>query len=95
MQGVLNTNFSSFTIPDIGFSDFPPLVTAFGEVNFKSEADIALFQRIGRITTEQPLIAASESNGQRVVYLLGEGLWKWRAQTVSYTHLTLPTIPLV
>ena len=81
VQGVLNTNFSSFTIPDIGFSDFPPLVTAFGEVNFKSEADIALFQRIGRITTEQPLIAASESNGQRVVYLLGEGLWKWRAQS--------------
>lgn len=81
VQGVLNTNFSSFTMPDIGFNDFPPLITAFGDVNFKAEVDIALFQKRGNITTDQPLIATSESNGQRTVYLLGEGMWKWRAQS--------------
>ncbi len=81
VQGILNSNFSSFTIPDIGFSDFPPLVGAFGEVNFIAESDIALFQRIGNFSTEEPLLVASESNGQRVVYLFGEGIWKWRAQS--------------
>jgi len=81
IQGALNTNFSSFAITDIGFSDFPPLLGAFGDVDFKSEVDIALYQKIGNLTTDQALISASESNGQRVVYVFGEGLWKWRAQS--------------
>lgn len=81
LQGTLNTNFSSFTIPDIGFREFPPLLGAFGDVNFTSEADIALFQKIGTFNTDQPLIGTSESNGQRVLFVFGEGLWKWRAQS--------------
>ncbi len=81
VQGILNTNFSSFTIADIGFSDFAPLLGAFGEIRFTSEADVALFQKIGTLHTEEPLIAAGETSGQRVLYVFGEGLWKWRAQS--------------
>ena len=81
VQAGLNTNFSSFAITDIGFSDFPPLLGAFGDIDFKSEVDIALFQKIGTLTTDQALISASDVNGQRVVYIFGEGLWKWRAQS--------------
>lgn len=81
VQGILNTNFSSFAIADIGFGDFPPLVGAFGDIRFTSEVDIALFQKIGTLHTEEPLIAASDGNSQRVVYIFGEGLWKWRAQS--------------
>lgn len=81
VQGVLNPNFSSFTIADIGFRNFPPLVGALGEIQFTSEVDIALFQKIGTLNTTDPLIAASETNGQRQVFVFGEGLWKWRAQS--------------
>lgn len=81
VQATLNTNFSSFTMPDIGFSNFPPLLGAFGDVRFKGEADVALYQKIETLSTDQPLLVASESNGQRVVYLFGEGLWKWRAES--------------
>lgn len=81
VQAIVNNNFSSFTISDIGFSDFPPLLGAFGEVQFTTGADVALYQKIGAISTEEPLLVASESNGQRAVYLFGEGLWKWRAQS--------------
>ncbi len=81
VQAILNPNFSSFTISDIGFSNFPPLLGSFGEINFMSEVDIALFQKIGTIATSQPLIAASDIDGQRSITIFGSGLWKWRAQS--------------
>ena len=81
VQGELNVNFSAFVIDDIGFSDFPPLKTSFGDVNFKTEVDVALTQSIGSLQTENPLIATTDTNGQREVYILGEGLWRWRAQS--------------
>lgn len=81
VQGELNVNFSAFVIEDIGFTDFPPLKTSFGDVNFKTEVDVALTQTIGSLNTENPLIATTDTNGQREVYILGEGLWRWRAQS--------------
>lgn len=81
VQAVVNPNFSSFTIPDIGFSEFPPLLGSFGDIEFTSEVDIAFFQKIGTVNTSQPLIAATDLNGQRVVHIFGEGIWKWRSQS--------------
>lgn len=81
VQGVLNPNFSAFVIDDIGFSDLPPLTTAFGDVKFNTEVDVALWQRIGSLQTENPLLAITDDNGRRGVYILGEGLWRWRAQS--------------
>jgi len=81
VQGVSNTNFSTFVLDDIGFSDFPPLKTSFGDVTLRTEADVALYQKIGAITTENPLVATTDQNGKRSVYIFGEGLWRWRAQS--------------
>ena len=81
VQGELNVNFSAFVIDDIGFSDFPPLKTSFGDVTFKTEVDVAMMQTVGSLNTKNPLIATTDSNGQREVYILGEGLWRWRAQS--------------
>lgn len=81
VQGTLNSNFSTFLMQDIGISDFPPLVTSFGDVQFTAEFDVAIFQKIGALTTENPLVATTEVDGRRGVYILGEGLWKWRAAT--------------
>lgn len=85
VQGILNNSFSSFSIPDIGFNDFPPLLGAFGDINFNSEVDVALFQKIGTINTSQPLIAATDLNGRRSVTIFGQGLWKWRAHSFRDT----------
>lgn len=80
VQAVLNPNFSAFVIENIGFSDYPPLKAAFGDVRFTSTTDVAFTQRIGALSTENPLIATTDDNGRRGVYILGEGLWRWRAQ---------------
>ncbi|MFT5890968.1 MAG: hypothetical protein ACI9Y7_001067 [Dokdonia sp.] len=81
VQGVPNANFSTFVLNDINFSDFPPLQTSFGDIMLKTEADVALYQKIGTITTESPLLVTTDQNGRRGVYIFGEGLWRWRAQS--------------
>ncbi|WP_299207310.1 VWA domain-containing protein [uncultured Dokdonia sp.] len=86
VQGVPNANFSTFVLNDINFSDFPPLKTSFGDITLKTEADVALYQKIGTITTEAPLLATTDQNGRRGVYIFGEGLWRWRAQSYIDTR---------
>lgn len=81
VQAIYNRNFSSFLIEDFGFDEFPPLISSFGELSLKGEADVALYQRIGSIETEDPLLLTSDQNGRRGVYLFGAGLWRWRAQS--------------
>lgn len=81
VQGMSNPNFSTFVLNDLNFSDFPPLKTSFGDITLKTEADIALYQKVGTITTDTPLLATTDQNGRRGVYLFGEGLWRWRAQS--------------
>lgn len=79
VQAIYNRNFSSFLIDDIDFNDLPPLETSFGELQLLQKVDIALYQRIGQLETEDPLLVTNDLNGRRAIYLFGNGLWRWRA----------------
>ncbi|MEX1383341.1 VWA domain-containing protein, partial [Lutibacter sp.] len=54
---VFNLNYGSFISANIGFSRFAPLEDYFGEINFSIPVNTLLFQKIGTIETEQPLLA--------------------------------------
>ncbi len=75
---VFNQNYTTFVTDDIGFSDFPPLVDAFGEVKFNIPYERLLFQKIGSFATEKPLLVTFENNNRRGAVLFGENSWKWR-----------------
>ena len=75
---IFNSNYASFFSNDIGFSDFAPLRDSFGDVIFSIPHNTLLFQKIGVIKTEKPLLATFENNNQRGAILLGEDSWKWR-----------------
>lgn len=61
------------------FRDAPPLKSPFGEWRKANSADVLLYQRIGSIQTEDPLLVFNRtSSGRKVASLLGEGLWRWR-----------------
>lgn len=77
---VFNENYTVFQLENIGFDDFPPLKDKFGSIDFKTAFHPILFQNISGLTTEIPLLATLENEGQRKAYLFGEGLWKWRAK---------------
>lgn len=76
-----NRNFSLFTTSDelLKFIDqLPPLIAPFGTYNTNGSINTLLQQRIGPITTEQPLMYFTEINGIKSAVLCGEGFWKWR-----------------
>lgn len=85
IQGVYNTNFSSFLINELPFASFPPLKGHLGNVNFNAEASVLLQQKVRNITLEDPLLVTVEKNKRRFAYLLGENSWQWRAKSYLET----------
>ncbi len=81
ITGILNPNYGTFAIDEIGFEDFKPLETLFGELEMLVPNEIVLEQSIDGYTTETPLLATSELNGRRNAIFDGEGFWRWRAQS--------------
>ncbi len=79
VEASLNINYGTFAIKDIGFNDFRPLKTLFGELEVIVPNEVILEQSIDGFTTEVPLLATSELNGKRNAIFDGEGFWRWRA----------------
>lgn len=81
IQARLNPNYGTFAVEDLGFDDFPPLQTQFGELAVNVPHEVLLEQTVQRISTESPLLATMETNGRRHAIWDGEGLWRWRANS--------------
>lgn len=80
-QATLNQNYSTFIIDDLNFDDFPPLQSKFGAINFNIPYQTILYKTINGTELEEPLIATYEFNSKREALILGEGIWRWRAQS--------------
>ncbi|WP_339660169.1 vWA domain-containing protein [Croceibacter atlanticus] len=80
-QAEFNSNFSTFQVDDIGFSNFPPLVDEFGEVSIKKTHTPLLMQTISGLPTGSSLLTTIEDGAQRHAILFGEGIWRWRSQS--------------
>ena len=74
-----NAGFLNFSQKDIGFDNFPPLVNKYGETSISIPHQTLFFQNINGFTTQEPLLATSNVNNHKKVFLMGEGLWKWRS----------------
>ena len=74
-----NQNFLTFGQKDIGFEQFSPLQDKFGEIIISKPFESLLYQNINGISLDFPLFATLEENNQKSAFLLGEGVWKWRA----------------
>jgi len=57
---------------------WPPLKAAFGKYKGYQPSDILLYQQIGSVTTQEPLILLNASNKSRLGIVSGTGLWQWR-----------------
>jgi len=58
--------------------NFAPLIAPFGDFEAAGDAEVLLFQRIGRIDTRYPLWLLGDEDNHKVGVLAAEGLWKWR-----------------
>ncbi len=81
VQGIFNPNFSLFTIDENLRSNLPtfnPLTAPFGDFQTRGDAQVLLYQRIGRVDTKYPLLVFGEDAGVKMAVLAAEGLWRWR-----------------
>ncbi len=88
---IYNTTFSKFTLSETTLKTIqtlPPLLAPFGKYQIATTLDILYKQKIGNISTGNPLIAFNEVNGKKIGVICGDGIWRWRlnefAQTKSF-----------
>lgn len=80
-QPALNQNYSSFIVDDLYFSEWPPLKSEFGAMTFSVPFESILYKTINGTDLKEPLLATYEDGERREAILLGEGFWRWRAQS--------------
>lgn len=76
-----NTNFSVFNINEntaVKLKRFPPLSVPFGNFDLKAGAKAMLYQKIGAVETDFPILAFGQNLGVKNAVFVGDGLWRWR-----------------
>lgn len=89
---VINNSFRDF-----GFSEnsngvlarYPPADVPFGKFSYPPSASVLLYQRIGSITTDRPMLMTWPDNNRKIAVMIGEGMWRWRLNEFADTGNTL------
>ncbi|MBX0290685.1 VWA domain-containing protein [Hymenobacter sp. HSC-4F20] len=103
---VPNATFTRFSFEDDAlrrFSAYPPAPVPFGDVRLGAGAEAALWQQVGRVKTQKPLLVFGGTPAQRQATLLTDGSWQWRLQEAvehddrpeAYDRLMLRTLQLL
>ena len=83
---MLNASFSRFSFEEDAlrrFAAYPPAPVPFGEYRLGGGAEVALYQQVGRLKTQKPLLVFGGSPEQRRATLLTDGGWQWRLQEAA------------
>ncbi len=78
---IINSNFLDFGFSENSngvFSEYPPVQVPFGKFTYPPNANVLLYQRIGSVITDRPLLLSWEAEDKKIAVLIGEGLWRWR-----------------
>jgi hypothetical protein len=83
------THFSISAEASSTFSNFPPVSVHFGKMQIPAGVSNVLFQRVGSVTTDKPLLLISANDTKKIGLILGEGLWRWRLNEFDRTENTV------
>ncbi|MFZ6010170.1 MAG: VWA domain-containing protein [Bacteroidota bacterium] len=89
---LINPAFSSFILSTETNSiaaDYPPVTVPFGKLQVPLSATPLLFQRVGSVSTEKPLLSVDTRDLRKIGVMLGEGLWRWRLNEFDRTENTV------
>ncbi len=81
VQAQIAQEFNQFKLSEDlrkALPNFAPLKAPFGEFDLAGNGQAVLYQRIGKIDTNYPLLVIGEQNNTRVGVLAAEGIWQWR-----------------
>lgn len=101
-EAVLNKNFTLFNLSDElkrFIKDLPAVNCYFGNYSISASAHALLYQKIGFVETENPLILFNENNGLKTGVIVGDGIWRWKLRDYAdhsnhnlFNELILKTI---
>lgn len=77
------TSFQKFFVSEDAvnwLSQAPPLLVPYGQYQLSSATEVIWKQKIGSVTTANPLLVTEEANGNTSAILMGEGIWRWGMQ---------------
>ncbi len=83
----LNPNFELFSVDESLLNraiDYPPLRAPYGEFTLKNNANIYLYQKIGSVETNRPLLSIYNGDERKSAVLSGSGIWKWKLQESGF-----------
>ncbi len=63
--------------------NLPPAAVPFGEYIIYPNAEIMLFQRVGNVLTDRPLLMTGMVGDAKTAVMIGEGLWNWRMDNIK------------
>ncbi len=63
----------------------PPLSVPFGQYNLSAGSETVLFQKVGTLNTNKPLLLLNTALEQKTAVLAGEGIWQWRQEEYALT----------
>ena len=78
-----NSTFGKFLFNQenvIALNDYTPVSVPFANYALLNQSEIMLYQKIGRVNTQKPLLLIQKSNNWSSAVMLGEGMWNWRIQ---------------
>jgi hypothetical protein len=78
---IVNSEFRDFGFSENSngvFSRYPPVQVPFGKFAYPPKANVLLYQQIGSVATDRPLLLSWEEGEKKIAALIGEGLWRWR-----------------
>lgn len=87
----LNPQFNLFALPPDAatvLSGMPPMPVRFGKMRVAPQVITLLYQQVGNLITDRPLLAYFTEASQKSGILLGEGLYRWRMHEFSRTGRT-------
>ncbi len=95
-----NPSFSKFILSDPEpFDYYPTLDVPFGDYEILGPQEVLLFQRVGNVLTDRPLLSIYDDGDKRFAVAFASGIWKWPLQetafnqsTESFDNLVLRTI---
>ena len=78
-----NSAFSKFQISPAlrdALASFNPVIVPFANYEIASGAEILLYQKVGNLLTENPLLVVADDGDRKTAVMVGEGMWQWRMQ---------------
>jgi hypothetical protein len=79
-------NFSISTEANSSIATYPPSSVHFGKFQTLPNTNTVLFQRVGNVTTDKPLLAVQTADDKKIGVMLGDGFWRWRLNEFERTE---------